>query len=239
MMLLHTLSLEAKVTTMKNITKPGFGLIALVALSGCGGAGAGTSLESLANLLALDGGELVGISRATDTETITVEQTHTRTFEDRTIGDGRPGGGVGRPGSVGGPGGPPRGTSRWTMSQGVGRAVYVSVPEGAVLPASFTLSNIAMTMRITDGERVAERTSTIAGPVTLTRSGESNTYTASTALTPEVSFTEGSFETIHAIITTAPSPNTSTATLRYDASAELPTGAKLRFGLERGKAHMK
>ncbi|WP_309687046.1 hypothetical protein [Armatimonas sp.] len=222
---------------MKNITKSGFGLIALVALSGCGGAGAGTGLESFSNLLALDGGELVGISRATGAETITVEQTHTRTFEDRTIG-GRPGGLSGRPGSVGGPGGPPRGTSRWNMSQGVGRAVKVSVPEGAVLPASFTLSNIAMSMRVTDGERVAERTTTIAGPVTLTRSGESSTYTASAELTPEASFTEGSFETLHAILTTAPSPNTATATLRYDASAELPAGAKLRFGLERGHARM-
>ena len=222
---------------MKNIMKSGFGLIALVALSGCGGAGAGTSLESISNLLSLDGGELVGISRAASTGTVTVEQTHTRTFEDRTIG-GRPDGG-GRPGGIGGPGGPPRGTTRWNIAQGVGRAVKVSVPEGATLPASFTLSNIEMTMRVTDGERVAERTTTIAGPVTLTRVGETSSYTASAELTPEASFTEGSFETLHAIITTAPSPNTSTATLRYDASAELPTGAKLRFGLERGKAHMK
>lgn len=223
---------------MKNITKSGFSLIALVALSGCGGAGAGTGLESFSNLLGLDGGELVGISRATSVGTVTTEQTHTRTFEDRTIG-GRPSGVGGRPGSIGGPGGPPRGTTRWNVAQGVARAVKVSVPEGATLPASFTLSNIEMSMRVTDGERVAEQKTTIAGPVTLTRVGETSAYTASAELTPEASFTEGSFETLHAILTTAPSPNTSTATLRYDASAELPAGAKLRFGLERGKAQMK
>ena len=224
---------------MKNITKSSFGLIALMALSGCGGAGAG--LESFSNLLSLDGGELVGISRAASTGAVTTEQTHTRTFEDRTIG-GRPGGALGgpggRPGGIGGPGGPPSGTTRWNVGQGVARAVRVSVPEGATLPASFTLSNIEMSMRVTDGERVAERTSTIAGPVTLTRVGETSAYTTSTELTPEASFTEGSFETLHAILTTAPSPNTATATLRYDASAELPAGAKLRFGLERGHARM-
>ena len=214
---------------MNRITKSSFALIALVALSGCGGGGMG--LESFSNLLALDGGELVGISRAASTGAITTEQSHTRTFEDRTIG--------GRPGGIGGgPGGPPRGTTRWNVAQGMARAVKVSVPEGATLPASFTLSNIEMSMRITDGERVAEQKTTIAGPVTLTRSGETNAYTASTELTPEASFTEGSFETLHAIITTAPSPNTATATLRYDASAELPAGAKLRFGLERGHARM-
>jgi len=192
-------------------------VVGLLSMSGCGGAGAG--LESFTNLLNLDGGELVGISRAADTSAPSAEQSFQRTFEDRRFG-GRPGGG-----------------GRWQLAQGLGRVVRVEVPEGASLPVSFSLSNLTLSLSISDGEREMERTTTVAGPVLFTRTGESNQYSTETMLTPETAFTEGSFETLQAILTTAPSPNMATVTLRYDSSDTLPAGTLLRFGLERGQAH--
>jgi hypothetical protein len=240
----------------RNVTLGVLSLITVGVLSGCGGgnSNAGTAIQdTFSNLLGLDGGEVVGISRAevsTDTPA-TVEQVHSKTFEDRTLGgrphqeggrptlgEGRPAGnGNGRPAGDGRPMGP-KDAAGWKMEQGIGKAVRVRVAEGVTLPASFSLSNIVMTLRVTDGERVAERSTTVAGPVTYTRSGDSSTYTTQSEITPEVVFTEGSFETLHAILTTPPSPNTATATLRYDASSELPAGAKISFGLRGGHARL-
>jgi hypothetical protein len=220
---------------MKRYITLSAGLLALLALSGCGAGSAERSLESFSNLLGLDGGELVGISRAELPATPTREQSYSRTFEDRAIAGPR------RPlDSVGGS----FSNARWTMTQGIGRSVRVTVPDGVALPTSFTLSNINLTLTITDGTRVAERTTTIAGPVVFTRSGESNLYTSRSEYTPEAVFPEttqearSSFEMLHQILTTAPSPNTSTAILRYDASAELPAGATLRFALRGGQARL-
>jgi hypothetical protein len=238
----------------RNVTLGVLSLITVGVLSGCGGGNnnAGTTIQdTFSNLLGLDGGEVVGISRAeVSTSTPTAEQAHSKTFEDRTLGgrprqdggrptlgEGRPvGNGNGRPGD-GRPMGP-KDAAGWKIGQGIGKAVRVRVAEGVVLPASFSLSNIVMTLRVTDGDRVAERSTTIVGPVTYTRSAETNTYTTQSEITPEVVFTEGSFETLHAILTTPPSPNTATATLRYDASSELPADAKIGFGLRGGHARL-
>lgn len=208
---------------MKRASRGFVALAVAAAVSGCGGAGGAVSV---ANLLNLDGGELVGISRTAEVGVPTGEQTFERIFEDRSLG-GRPGSG-GRPGREG----------RWRIGQGIARLVRVSVPEGVSFPTTFTLRDITLSLRIGDGDRVAERTVTIADPVTFTRSGESDVYTAGSALSTDTTFTEGSFETLHAILTTAPSPNTVTATLRYDASTELPAGAALRFAFEHGIAQM-
>jgi hypothetical protein len=192
-------------------------------------------MESFSNLLGLDGGELVGISRAELPATPTHEQSYSRTFEDRAIAGPR------RPlDSVGGS----FSNARWAVSQGIGRSVRVTVPDSVALPTSFTLSNLNLTLTITDGTRVAERTMTIAGPVVFTRSGASNLYTSRSEYTPEAVFPETtlearqSFGMLHQILTTAPSPNTATVTLRYDASAELPAGAALRFALRGGQARL-
>jgi hypothetical protein len=234
------------------ITKRHFSLgilsfVTMIALSGCGGGNTnGTASnpmqDTFSNLLGLDGGEVVGISRAeTDAASPTTEQAHSKNFEDRTLG-GRPERDGGRPmigkDNNGRPLPRPREASGWKMGQGVGKSVRVRVAEGVVLPASFSLSNIVMTLRVSDSARVAERSTTIVGPVTYTRSGTSNTYTTSSEIAPEVSFTEGSFETLHAILTTPPSPNTATATLRYDASSELPADAKINFALRGGHARL-
>jgi hypothetical protein len=243
----------------RNFTLGVLSLMTVGVLSGCGGGNTSAVTpiqDTFSNLLGLDGGEVVGISRAEVAASApTAEQAHSKTFEDQTLGgrprqeggkptlgEGRPAGngrpvGDGRPAGDGRPIGP-KDAAGWKIGQGVGKSVRVRVAEGVVLPASFSLSNIVMTLRVTDGERVAEKSTTIAGPVTYTRSGDSNTYVTESEITPEVVFTEGSFETLHAILTTPPSPNTATATLRYDASSELPTGAKINFGLRGGHARL-
>ena len=70
---------------MKRQTTLGVGLLTLLALSGCGAGSVDSSMESFSNLLGLDGGELVGISRAELPATPTREQSFSRTFEDRAL----------------------------------------------------------------------------------------------------------------------------------------------------------
>jgi hypothetical protein len=125
------------------------------------------------------------------------------------------------------------------LRQSLDKQVQVSVPDGATLPAAFTVRNITLRVSLTDGARSVSGEATVAGPLTYTRSGASSTYVTEGDITPEISFTSGDFATFREIVTTTPTPNTATARLRFDAEdTELPAGSRVRMTLVGGKARV-
>jgi hypothetical protein len=129
------------------------------------------------------------------------------------------------------------------LKQGLNQNVRVTVPSGATLPASFTLSNITLETMVTDGDGASKRTvtgsATVVGPITFTKVGATNTFDASGVMEPEINFSSEPFKTFRDIVTTAPSPNTATVKLRFDANdTQLPAGTVIRFKFVGGKANV-
>ncbi len=119
----------------------------------------------------------------------------------------------------------------------------VTMPGGATAPTTFSLRNITLkvTLSDTDGARSVDASASVAGPVTFTRQGTTNTYIpAAKVEISNINFSGTNFSTVIGIVTTAPSPNTATGKLSLDADdTELPAGTKISFTLVDGKAKPK
>ncbi len=116
----------------------------------------------------------------------------------------------------------------------------VTMPGSAAAPTTFSLRNITLKVTLSDGEgaRSVDASATVAGPVTFTRQGSTNTYvpTAKVEIS-NIKFSGETFSTVIGIVTGAPSPNTATGKLSLDADdTELPAGTKISFTLVDGKA---
>lgn len=196
--------------------------IACVALSGCGAVNNAINsvIPEIDNLAQLNGSSVdatVGSGRAV----ISGNVSRSVTFPDREL---------------------PQVTQlrQMRLRQSLDQAVQVNMPSGKSFPASFTLSNIALLIRLSDGEgaRVAEASATYAGPVTFTREGTSNVYrTTATVEVSNITFSNTGFSTARDIITTTPSPNTASGRLSFDADdTQLPNGSVLKFTFVNGKA---
>ncbi len=128
---------------------------------------------------------------------------------------------------------------RLKLRQSLDRQVQVTLPAGAAAPASFTLKNIALSVKLSDSSsRSVETSKSLDGPITFTREAATNVYSVSAPVEVSgVTFDSSKFSTARDIITTAPSPNTVVARVSFDAeSTELPNGTVLRFKLVGGKA---
>ena len=200
----------------------GASALALVSLSGCGAVSSvvNTVIPEIDDLAALDGTSVdatVGSGRAV----ISANVTKTSTFPDRDLPEQAR-------------------IKRLKLRQSLNRRVAVTFPSGAVPPASFTLKNLALTVKLSDGgdARSAESSASIAGPLVYTREGTSNVYALSTPVEVSgITFDGARFTAIRDIVTTAPSPNTVAARFSLDAEdTELPRGTVIRFALENGKA---
>ena len=207
---------------MKNLFPVFLGAVALVSLSGCGAVSSvvNSVIPEIDNLAALNDTSVdatVGSGRAV----ISANVTKTSEFPDRSL-----------PEQVR--------LKRLKFRQSLDRQVLVTLPSGATAPAAFTLKNIALSVRLSDGDgaRSTETSATVPGPVTFTREGSSNVYAITAPLeVSDVTFDKTKFTLARDIITTAPSPNTVSARVSFDAeSTELPTGTVLRFKLVGGKA---
>ena len=128
---------------------------------------------------------------------------------------------------------------RLKLRQSLDSNISIALPTSAVAPASITLTNFALLVKLSDSDsRTAEASATLAGPLTFTRQGTTNIYTRTTpAEISGVTFDGAKFTTVRDIITTAPTPNTVSARLSFDANdSELPSGAVVKFTLVGGKA---
>ncbi|WP_309714553.1 hypothetical protein [Armatimonas sp.] len=125
------------------------------------------------------------------------------------------------------------------LRQSLDTAIQVTMPSGKSLPASFSLSNIALRIRLSDSDaRASEASATFAGPVTYTRDGTTSTYRTTTPVeVGNITFSNTAFSTARDIITTAPSPNSANGRLSFDTDdTQLPNGTVLRFTFVEGKA---
>lgn len=198
----------------------GAGVVALVALSGCGAASlVNTVIPEIDDLAALDGTSVeatVGSSRAV----ISASVTKTSTFPDRDL--------------------PQKNVlKRLKLRQSLNQRVTVTFASGVTPPATFTLKNLALNVRLSDSDaRSVESSASVAGPLTFTREGSTKVYSLSGPVEVSgITFDGAKFTAIRDIITTMPSPNTATARFSLDAEdTELPSGTVLKFGLENGKA---
>lgn len=206
---------------MKRAVFPVLGLAAL-ALAGCGAVNNAINsvIPEIDNLVRLDDttvDAVVGSGRAVISGNIS----RSVTFDDRTL--------------------PEQGKlRRLRLRQSIDQDIQVTVPGGASLPASFTLSNVALNVRLTEtgSARVAESTATYSGSVTFTRQGTSAVYRSAGGFEiSNITFDSTGFNTVRDIITTAPSPNTVAARLSFDTDdTQLPSGSTLRFKFVSGKA---
>lgn len=118
----------------------------------------------------------------------------------------------------------------------------VTMPGSAAAPTTFSLRNITLKVTLSDGvggsARSVEASASVAGPVTFTRQGTTNTYMPSTKVEiSNINFSGVNFNTVIGIVTGAPSPNTATGKLSLDADdTQLPAGTKISFTLVDGKA---
>jgi len=190
--------------------------VALLSLSGCGAVN--SLIPEIDNLVPLSGNSVqatVGSGRAVISGNITKSVS----FPDRDL---------------------PSASKLKSMSlrQSLATSVQVTVPNGVSLPNTFTLSNITLQITLSDGDRSTSSSATYAGPVTFTRTAGTSTYTTATTIeVSNISFTSAPFSTVKSIITTAPSPNTATGKLSFDAeSTELPNGSTISFTFGGGKA---
>ncbi len=119
----------------------------------------------------------------------------------------------------------------------------VTMPGGATAPTAFSLRNITLKVTLSDtaGARSVDASATVAGPVTFTRQGTTNTYIPTTKVEiANINFSGTNFSTVIAIVTASPSPNTAAGKLSLDADdTELPAGTKISFTLVDGKAKPK
>jgi hypothetical protein len=195
-----------------------------LAMTGCGGAKSliNNAIPEVDNLLKLNDSEIDtnvgGVTRAVIVGGL--DKSHT--FPDRDLPEGN------RLNFV-------------RLRQGLHQNVRVTVPEGAPLPATFTLSNITLETQVSDMEgdvkRGVEGNATITGPVIFTQVGSSNDYATTSVMEPEIGFSADPFRTFRAIVTTAPNPNSVNVKLRFDADdTQLPTGSVIRFKFVGGKA---
>lgn len=199
----------------------GASALALVSLSGCGAVSSvvNSVIPEIDNLAALDGTNVeatVGSGRAV----ISASVTKTSTFPDRDLPENNR-------------------IKRLKLRQSLNQRVAVTFPDGVTPPASFTLKNLTLTVKLSDSDsRSAEATASVAGLLVYTREGTSTVYVNATPVEVSgVTFDGAKFTAIRDIITTAPSPNSVTARFSLDAEdTELPRGTVLRFGLEGGKA---
>jgi hypothetical protein len=190
--------------------------IACIALSGCGVVN--SVIPEVDNLVSLNDttvDAVVGSGRALISGNIT----KSATFDDRTL--------------------PSQGSiRRLRLRQSLDQAVEVTVPNGATLPASFTLSNFALLITLADAAHTVTASATYPGPATFTRQGTTSTYvTTSTVEVKNITFSSTDFTIAQDIITAPPSPNTATGRLSFDANdTELPRNSVLRFKFVNGKA---
>lgn len=128
---------------------------------------------------------------------------------------------------------------RLKLRQSIDGALEVSVP-GNSYPASFSLSNIGLQVRLTDGARVADASASVAGPITFTREGTTNIYrTSGPVEISNLTYSNATFSTARDIITTAPSPNSASGRLSFDTDdTQLPSGSVLKFTFVNGKARV-
>ncbi|MGC4042398.1 MAG: hypothetical protein QM758_01185 [Armatimonas sp.] len=195
----------------------GAAAVATFALSGCGAVN--SLIPDIDNLAALDGTTVdttVGTGRAV----ISGNVSKTATFADRDL---------------------PQKSKlrRLKLRQSLNEKVTVTMPEGKPFPATFTLRNLELRIRVSDSEtRAVETSASLAGPLTYTREGSTNVYALSAPVEiSNITFDGSDFSTLRDIITTAPSPNTVVARFSLDAEdTELPSGTVLRFALQGGKA---
>ena len=199
----------------------GASALALVALSGCGAASLVNSvIPEIDDLAALNGTSVeatVGSSRAVISATVT----KTSTFPDRDL--------------------PQKNVlKRLKLRQSLNQRVSVTFASGVTPPATFTLKNLALNVKLSDGDgaRSVESSASVAGPLTFAREGKTSVYTLSGPVeVSNIAFDGAKFTAIRDIITTAPSPNAVTARFSLDAEdTELPRGTVIRFALENGKA---
>jgi hypothetical protein len=125
------------------------------------------------------------------------------------------------------------------LRQSLDSAIQVTMPSGKSFPASFSLSNVALRIRLSDSDaRAAEASATFSGPVTYTRDGTTSTYRTTTPVeVANITFSNTTFSTARDIITTAPSPNSASGRLSFDTDdTQLPNGSVLRFTFVNGKA---
>ena len=207
--------------SMENLKLFALGASALVALSGCGAASLVNSvIPEIDDLAALNGTSVeatVGSSRAV----ISASVTKTSTFPDRDL--------------------PQKNVlKRLKLRQSLNQRVTVTFASGVTPPATFTLKNLALNVKLSDsdGARSVESSASVAGPLTFAREGKTSVYTLSGPVeVSNIAFDGAKFTAIRDIITTAPSPNAVTARFSLDAEdTELPRGTILKFGLENGKA---
>ena len=124
------------------------------------------------------------------------------------------------------------------LRQSLSQSVTISLPSGTAFPTSFALSNITLEILLSDGTRSAQASATLAGPVTFTRQGTTSTYSATAPVEVSgITFQSTNFTSARDIITTAPSPNTASGKLSFDAeSTQLPNGSTIAFTFSGGKA---
>lgn len=196
--------------------------VACVALSGCGAVNnaINSAIPEIDNLAQLNGSNVnatVGSGRAV----ISGNVSRSVTFPDRDL---------------------PQVSQLKTLRlrQSLDQAIQVDMPSGASYPAAFTLSNITLQIRLSDGDgsRFTESSATYAGPVTFTRDGTTNIYrTTATVEVSNITFSGSGFSSARDIITTAPSSNSASGRLSFDADdTQLPNGTVLKFTFANGKA---
>jgi hypothetical protein len=206
---------------MKKFVFPVLGLMSL-GLSGCGAVNNAINsvIPEIDNLVRLDDttvDAVVGSGRAV----ISGNVSHSVTFDDRTLPEQAR-------------------IRRLRLRQSIDQDIQVTVPSGKNLPASFTLSNIVLTVRVTEtgSTRSAESSASYSGSVTFTRQAATAVYRSTGGFeVSNVTFDNSGFSTLREIITTAPSPNTAAARLSFDTDdTQLPSGSTLRFKFVQGKA---
>ena len=206
---------------MKQLRFPVLGA-ALIALAGCGAVNnvINSVIPEIDNLAKLDGSTVdatVGTGRAV----ISGNVSRSVSFPDRDL---------------------PQVNQLKVMRlrQSLDQAIQVTMPSGKSFPESFSLSNITLSIRLSDGEgaRTAEASASYVGPVTFTRDGSTNTYRSNTTVeVNNIAFAGSGFSTVRDIITTAPTPNAASGRLSFDANdTELPNGTVLKFTFANGKA---
>lgn len=191
--------------------------LSIPALSGCGAVSSAvnSTIPEINNIASLDNTEVdavIGSGRAV----ISSNFERSVTFADREL--------------------PQRSKlRRLKLRQSIDPAVSVTLPNRAIMPESFQLSNIALSVTLTDGTgttlRTASASSSVTGPITFTRVGTSIVYRASGPVeVSNITFEATNFSTARDIITTTPTPNTVDAKLSFDADdTQLPRGTILRF----------
>ncbi|MES2465164.1 MAG: hypothetical protein V4671_31745 [Armatimonadota bacterium] len=119
------------------------------------------------------------------------------------------------------------------FSQGLRSTIMVTAPQGAPLPAQFSVSSMTLTVTFRDdAPRSVSADRTRTGPITFVRVGETNEYQTTDSLDFSDLEIRSNFGTFRDIYTMSPSPNDSriTISLQSDGSP-LPAGSTLRFTL--------